>query len=107
MFFRVPLWAYHSHDFGETHETPGGKALAELVVPPPEEGEVVAARISAAEECVARAGMSGFYLATGDALAMAKGLFSGTSCQREGWAWPISIKRVFWPLCIGWVDRGV
>jgi hypothetical protein len=84
MLFRVSLWAYRSKDFGETHETPGGKARAELVVPQPEDGEAVAACISAVEEGVARARVSGFCLPTGDAFAAARGLFSGISCQREG-----------------------
>jgi hypothetical protein len=53
MFFRVPLWAYRSKDFGETHETPWGKAIPELVVPQPKDGEAVAVCFSAVEECVA------------------------------------------------------
>jgi len=41
MLFRVPLWAYLSKDFRATHETPGGKALAELVVPTLRRGKLL------------------------------------------------------------------
>jgi hypothetical protein len=43
MLFRVPLWACLSKDFRATRATPGGEAIAELVVLPLEEREVVAA----------------------------------------------------------------